>query len=128
VRRAIEYIHAGDVFQVNIAQRLLYPAHEDALSLTCGCDGAIPRRLPATSTWAVRKSPAPRPSVFLKVADREVEARPIKGTRQRTTWAEADLYAGDELLENEKDRAENVMIAICCATISPASVGPTACG
>jgi para-aminobenzoate synthetase component 1 len=33
VARAIEYIHAGDVFQVNLAQRLLYPATTDSLSL-----------------------------------------------------------------------------------------------
>ncbi len=39
-----------------------------------------------------------------------MEARPIKGTRRRTSWAEADLFAGDDLLQSEKDRAENVMI------------------
>ena len=33
VRRAIEYIYAGDVFQVNLAQRLLYPAGDDSVSL-----------------------------------------------------------------------------------------------
>ncbi len=110
VRRAIEYIHAGDVFQVNIAQRLLYPAHDDALSLYV----RLRRRNPATFAGYFDLGSAQiasaSPERFLKVVDREVEARPIKGTRQRTTWAEADLYAGDELLENEKDRAENVMI------------------
>ena len=33
VRRAIEYVRAGDIFQVNLAQRLLYPAQDDAVSL-----------------------------------------------------------------------------------------------
>ena len=33
VRRAIEYIHAGDCFQVNLAQRLLYPDREPSLEL-----------------------------------------------------------------------------------------------
>jgi para-aminobenzoate synthetase component 1 len=50
------------------------------------------------------------PERFLKVANRGVEARPIKGTRRRSSWPEADLFAGDELLKSEKDRAENVMI------------------
>ncbi len=39
-----------------------------------------------------------------------VETRPIKGTRQRTAWPEADLFAGDDLQQSDKDRAENVMI------------------
>ncbi len=110
VRRAIEYIHAGDVFQVNIAQRLLYPAHGDALSLYL----RLRRRNPATfagyfdlgQTQIVSASP----ERFLKVHQRQVEARPIKGTRQRTARPEADLFAGHEMLQNEKDRAENVMI------------------
>jgi para-aminobenzoate synthetase component I len=44
------------------------------------------------------------------VRDSCVEARPIKGTRRRYHWPVADLFSGDELLESEKDRAENVMI------------------
>jgi para-aminobenzoate synthetase component 1 len=50
------------------------------------------------------------PERFLSVREGRVEARPIKGTRRRTAWAEADLFAGDDLLQSEKDRAENVMI------------------
>src|SRR5205823_13438735 len=50
------------------------------------------------------------PERFLSLRQGRVEARPIKGTRRRTAWAEADLFAGDDLLQSEKDRAENVMI------------------
>jgi para-aminobenzoate synthetase component I len=50
------------------------------------------------------------PERFLQVRGGEVEARPIKGTRRRTARPEADLFAGDELRESEKDNAENVMI------------------
>ena len=50
------------------------------------------------------------PERFLKVAGGDVETRPIKGTRQRTRQPEADLFAGDDLSQSEKDRAENVMI------------------
>src|SRR5204862_8060875 len=50
------------------------------------------------------------PERFLRVQDRRVEARPIKGTRRRTARPEADLFAGDDLIQSEKDRAENVMI------------------
>ena len=46
----------------------------------------------------------------MKIQQRKVETRPIKGTRPRTARAEADLYAGDDLKQSGKDRAENVMI------------------
>src|SRR5207237_1405908 len=50
------------------------------------------------------------PERFVQVRGGDVEARPIKGTRRRSRWPEADLFAGSELRESEKDRAENVMI------------------
>ncbi len=110
VRRAIEYIHAGDVFQVNIAQRLLFPAHDDAVSLYL----RLRRRNPATFAGYFDLGPmqivSASPERFLQVQSGRVEARPIKGTRQRTARPEADLFSGDELLGSEKDRAENVMI------------------
>ncbi len=110
IGQAIEYIHAGDIFQVNLAQRLLAPAHDDALSLYL----RMRRRNAATfagyfdlgHTQLVSASP----ERFVRVNANQVEARPIKGTRQRTARPEADLYAGDEMLASEKDRAENVMI------------------
>jgi len=110
IRRAIEYIYAGDVFQVNIAQRLLYPAIDDAVQLYL----RLRRRNAATfagyfdlgSTQIVSASP----ERFLQSRSGEVEARPIKGTRSRIARPEADLYSGDELQTSEKDRAENIMI------------------
>lgn len=110
VARAIEYVCAGDIFQVNIAQRLLYPARDDAVSLYL----RLRRRNPATfaayfDTGDFQICSA-SPERFLQVIDGEAEARPIKGTRGRTFRPEADLFAGDELQESEKDRAENVMI------------------
>ena len=50
------------------------------------------------------------PERFASVNGGWVETRPIKGTRKRSARAEADLFAGDDLLNSEKDRAENVMI------------------
>ena len=110
VQRGIDYIYAGDVFQVNLSQRLLHPARDDAVSLYL----RLRRRNPATfagyfdlgSFQIVSASP----ERFVSVRQRCVEARPIKGTRQRIRRPEADLFAGDLLLQSEKDRAENVMI------------------
>jgi para-aminobenzoate synthetase component 1 len=110
IRRAIEYIHAGDIFQVNIAQRLLFPA----LSISIELYLRLRQRNAATfagyfdlgQTQIISASP----ERFLQAVDGEVEARPIKGTRSRIARPEADLFSGDELLQSEKDRAENVMI------------------
>jgi len=110
VARAIEYIHAGDVFQVNLAQRLHYPAASDPVSLYLRLRERNPAPFAAYFDFGGGQIISASPERFLQVKDRRVEARPIKGTRRRTARAEADLFAGDELQESEKDRAENVMI------------------
>jgi para-aminobenzoate synthetase component 1 len=110
VERAIEYIAAGDIFQVNLSQRLLHPAEDDAVELYL----RLRRRNPATFAGYFDLGDfqivSASPERFLRVHEGRVEARPIKGTRQRTRSPEADLFAGDELQASEKDRAENVMI------------------
>ena len=110
VARAVEYIHAGDVFQVNLSQRLLCPSFDDPVSLYL----RLRERNPATFASYFDLGPlqivSASPERFLQVRGRHVEARPIKGTRQRTTLPEADLFAAEDLQQSEKDRAENVMI------------------
>jgi para-aminobenzoate synthetase component 1 len=123
VARAIEYIHAGDLFQVNIAQRLLAPALDNACELYL----RLRQRNPATFAGYFDTGDfqivSASPERFVQVSDRKVETRPIKGTRGRSRHVEADLFAGDDLRESEKDRAENVMIVdllrndlsrVCC--------------
>ncbi len=110
VERGVQYIRDGDVFQVNLSQRLLHPAIEDPVSLYM----RLRRRNPATFAAYFDAGDfqvlSASPERFLQVRGRSVETRPIKGTRQRTNWPEADLFAADDLLQSEKDRAENVMI------------------
>ncbi len=110
IGQAIEYIRAGDIFQVNLAQRLLYPALDDSVALYL----RLRRRNPATfggyfdlDDFQIASA---SPERFLQLVGDRVEARPIKGTRRRIARPEADLFAGDELRESEKDNAENVMI------------------
>ncbi len=110
VERAIDYIHAGDVFQVNLAQRLLYPAADDGLSLYLRLRQCNPAPFAGWLDLGDAQIVSASPERFLSVKGGRVEARPIKGTRRRTAWAEADLFAGDDLMQSEKDRAENVMI------------------
>jgi para-aminobenzoate synthetase component 1 len=110
VRRAIEYIHAGDCFQVNVAHRLLYPLRLPPLELY----RRLRERNPATfagyfdlGDFAIASA---SPERFARVENGEVETRPIKGTRPRGTTPEEDRARIDELLHSAKDRAENVMI------------------
>lgn len=110
VRRVIEYIHAGDIFQANLTQRLLYPSTVDPVSLferLCEVNPAPFAGLMLWDDWSVISA---SPERFLRVDGREVETRPIKGTRRRKKGPEADLFTRDELRESEKDQAENVMI------------------
>jgi para-aminobenzoate synthetase component 1 len=110
VRRAVEYVHAGDCFQVNIAQRLLHPAHLAPVELY--------RRLrernaaPFAGYFDVGDFvlASASPERFLRVQDGDVETRPIKGTRPRGTSPAEDSAHREELLGSAKDRAENVMI------------------
>jgi len=110
VERAIQYIYAGDVFQVNLAQRLLCPARCGSLELYL----RLRKQNPASYAGFLNLGPwqicSTSPECFLTLRGREVETRPIKGTRGRSQNPEADLFVGDELQLSEKDRAENVMI------------------
>jgi len=110
VSRAKEYIAAGDIFQVNLSQRF----HSD---ISCH-----PRRLHERLRTI---NPAPfaayleigdcvvvsaSPERFLKVRDRHVETRPIKGTRPRRGDETRDRRMREELLASPKDNAELAMI------------------
>jgi para-aminobenzoate synthetase component 1 len=110
VRRAIEYIYAGDVFQVNLAQRLLHPAHGSPIDLYCRLRERNPAPMAGYLDGGGWQIASASPERFLKVADRQVETRPIKGTAALTRDAEADRQLGHELTHSEKNRAENVMI------------------
>jgi para-aminobenzoate synthetase component 1 len=110
VQAAVGYICAGDIFQVNLSQRLLCPAAAPSLNLYL----RLRERNPAPyagyfdlGDWQICSA---SPECFLTVRDGHVETRPIKGTRGRSLRPEADLFAGDDLSASEKDRAENVMI------------------
>lgn len=110
VERVIEYILAGDIFQANLSQRLLFPLKEQYQDLYLRlrkCNPAPFAGYFAHDDWAILSA---SPERFLEVDDRKVTTRPIKGTRHRRTGPEADLFTRDELRESIKDRAENVMI------------------
>ena len=112
VRRALGYITAGDIYQVNLSQRFQTPFSGDAFRTYC----ALRRRNPAPFAAYLNLpevmvlSASPERLLKLDPGPRLVETRPIKGTRPRGRTAEEDERLAVELLASEKDRAENVMI------------------
>jgi para-aminobenzoate synthetase component 1 len=110
VRRVSEYIRAGDCFQVNLAQRLLHPAQESPLELYLrlrACNAATFAGYFDLGEFMIVSA---SPERFLHVEKGEVETRPIKGTRPRGATPAEDQARIQELLQSEKDRAENIMI------------------
>ena len=110
IERAIEYIHAGDIFQVNIAHRLLHPANDDAVSLYLRLRERNAAPFAGYYDLGDQQIVSASPERFLSCFEGEVEARPIKGTRPRQLGPEAEMYSARNLEQSEKDRAENVMI------------------
>ena len=109
VQRVIDYIRAGDIFQANLSQRLLFPRKHSPMTLYQRLRDRNPAPFSAyyqADDWAIASA---SPERFLQVENRKVATRPIKGTRRRGL-AESDLYIRDELRESSKDNAENVMI------------------
>ncbi|MEH6472935.1 MAG: aminodeoxychorismate synthase component I [Halopseudomonas sp.] len=109
-RQVIDYIHAGDCYQVNLAQRFSCTYQGDPW-----CAYLALRRQTHTPFSAYLESPAGSllslsPERFLQVADSQVETRPIKGTRPRHPLPEQDAQLKTELTNSVKDRAENLMI------------------
>ncbi len=110
VARVVEYIHAGDVFQVNLSHRLETAFAGDPWALYCALADANPAPFAAYIETAAGAIASFSPERFLRLAGREVSARPIKGTRARAADPQDDARARDLLAASEKDRAENLMI------------------
>lgn len=110
VRRAQEYIAAGDVYQVNLSQRFTaqWEGSPWALYARLRQESPVPfgAFLDLGECWVVSASP----ERFLNVCEGVVETRPIKGTRPRGRTNAEDERLARELRTSEKDRAENLMI------------------
>jgi len=111
VRRAIEFIHAGDCFQVNLAQRLLTPAVLPPLEQYGRLRQCNPAPFAAYFDLGEFQILSASPERFLQMSGAgEIVTRPIKGTRPRGRSEAEDAAHRQELLASAKDRAENVMI------------------
>jgi para-aminobenzoate synthetase component 1 len=110
VARAVEYVHAGDCFQVNLSQRLLAPLREHPLDLYGRLRSLNPAPFAGYFDLGDFQVLSASPERFLRVENGEVETRPIKGTRPRGRTPADDAALVADLAASPKDRAENVMI------------------
>ncbi len=109
-RQAKDYIFAGDIFQVNLSQRLEAPLFLHPYSLYQILQRLNPAPFAAYLGFDDLTVVSSSPERFLKVEGRQVETRPIKGTRPRGQTSEEEERLFLELFFFEKDRAENLMI------------------
>ena len=112
VERAKRYISDGDIYQVNLSQRFQAPLRQQPLDLYLRLRRLNPAPFAAYLNLPEAQVLSASPERFLLFdpESRRVQTRPIKGTRPRGATADDDRRLSQELLESEKDRAENVMI------------------
>ncbi|SFC11735.1 para-aminobenzoate synthetase component 1 [Marinospirillum celere] len=109
--RVQEYLHAGDCYQINLAQRFSATFEGSVLDAWQQLNSAIPAPFSAFLDYGDQQLLSLSPERFLKCsAAGDVETQPIKGTRPRGRNQKEDLALAENLLKSTKDRAENLMI------------------
>ncbi|MDX1588616.1 MAG: aminodeoxychorismate synthase component I [Oleiphilaceae bacterium] len=110
LQRVDHYIHAGDVYQVNYAQRFQARYRGHPLLAFLALYQASPNPCSAYMDLGGQQILSLSPERFIRVQEDRVETRPIKGTRRRGRDGAEDQAMIRELTESPKDRAENLMI------------------
>jgi anthranilate synthase component 1 len=112
VRRGLEYIAAGDVYQTNLSRgwraRALTPA--DPVDIYQRLRATNPSPFAALLRHEDFALLSSSPERLVSVRGNTVSTRPIAGTRPRGATAERDAALIRSLLDNEKERAEHVML------------------
>lgn len=104
------YIHSGDCYQVNFAQRFATDYTGDPWSAYLLLRRAAPVPYSAYMETDAGAILSLSPEQFLEVHNGEVTTKPIKGTRPRAVDRTQDAALKEELRNSKKDRAENLMI------------------
>jgi len=104
------YIKDGDCYQVNLAQRFSVELEGDPWDVYLQLRKNNPAPFAAYFNAPDSSILSSSPERFLNVNKGIVETKPIKGTIRRASYANEDKALAEQLLESEKDRAENLMI------------------
>jgi anthranilate synthase component I len=110
VQRIIEYIYAGDAFQVVPSQRWSAPVPVESFSIYRGLRAVNPSPYMYFLDFGDFQVAGASPEPLLTVTGRHVSTKPIAGTRPRGPTPEDDRRIAGELIADEKERAEHVML------------------
>ncbi len=110
VRRIIEYVRAGDAYQVVPSQRFSAPAPVEALSVYRGLRAVNPSPYMYFLEFGDFQLAGASPEPLVKVIGDRVETRPIAGTYPRGGSEEEDRRLAERLIADPKERAEHVML------------------
>ncbi len=110
VGKALEYIAAGDIYQVNVAQRFRHRFEGSAFRVFANLRTANPSYYGAYLNCGDHVVISSSPELFLHREGRAIETRPIKGTRPRGRNAAEDAALERDLKANDKEAAELTMI------------------
>ena len=110
VRRAKDYIAAGDIMQVVLSQRLKRPFAQSPLSLYRALRSLNPSPYMFYYDFGDFHVVGASPEILVRKEGQTVTLRPIAGTRPRGATREADDTLAAELLADPKERAEHVML------------------
>jgi anthranilate synthase component I len=110
VARIIEYVHAGDAFQVVPSQRWSADLDADPFSIYRGLRVVNPSPYMYYLDFRDFQIAGASPEPLLTVSGRKVSTRPIAGTRPRGADQAEDAKIAEGLLADEKERAEHVML------------------
>ena len=110
VARAKEYIRAGDVIQVVLSQRFSTSLHCEPFDVY----RALRSINPSPYLFYLHLNDivllGASPEVMVRLEGRQIELRPLAGTRPRGKTKEEDLEMEKDLLSDEKERAEHIML------------------
>jgi len=104
------YLRAGDCYQINLAQRFSALARGDAFAAYCKLRKLSPAPYSAFMNLPQVQILCASPERFLQVQQGQVETKPIKGTRPRVADESQNAILVEDLSNDPKDRAENLMI------------------
>ncbi|HEX3173116.1 MAG TPA: anthranilate synthase component I [Solirubrobacterales bacterium] len=110
VERIVEYVHAGDAFQVVPSQRFSASAPVEAFSVYRGLRAVNPSPYMYFLEFGDFQIAGASPEPLVKVQGRRVETRPIAGTYPRGGDEEEDRRLAEKLVNDPKERAEHVML------------------
>ncbi len=110
VARIVEYVHAGDAFQVVPSQRFSADSPVEAFSIYRGLRVVNPSPYMYFLDFGDFEIAGASPEPLVKVTGDHVETRPIAGTYPRSGEDEEDRRRAEQLLADPKERAEHVML------------------